>query len=586
MNGSKNWELAQLAAAVFAINPHRLGGVDVKAFPGPVRDTWIAECSALLNDTRARKVPVNVSEARLLGGLNFMATAKAGKPVMEQGLLSECHNQVLLMPMAERAERRVIAHISQALDSGTLHIQRDGFAATLPAAFGVLALNEGIDDEALNESLSERLAFQINLYDLAVSELSHTPFSPADIVAARHRLHTVSLSDTLLTQLVTAAAALGVQSSRATLFALETVRALAALNGRKQVTDDDVGDAIALTLGHRATQLPAPPQNNDTEPAPTPDMSDDNRDHTEQGEAQDQRQQTDRPPAEQLLEAAQAAIPADLLRKLSSQHNGRKNNRSVGKSGAEQLCLKRGRPCGTIAGDPRRGGKLQLIATLRAAAPWQALRNRERTDNDQRAPIDIRKQDLRLTRYRHRSESTTVFVVDASGSAAMHRLAEVKGAVELLLADCYSRRDSVALISFRGDKAELLLSPTRSLVRAKRALAGLPGGGGTPLAHAIDTATLLAEQIQRAGGTPNIVLLTDGIANIDRIGVPGRAKAREDALASARKFRARSINSILIDTSPRGQTQAHQLAQELASQYLPLPHANAHTLFDAVRVSL
>jgi magnesium chelatase subunit D len=168
----------------------------------------------------------------------------------------------------------------------------------------------------------------------------------------------------------------------------------------------------------------------------------------------------------------------------------------------------------------------------------------------------------------------------------MHRLAEVKGAVELLLADCYSRRDSVALISFRGDKAELLLSPTRSLVRAKRALAGLPGGGGTPLAHAIDTATLLAEQIQRAGGTPNIVLLTDGIANIDRIGVPGRVKAREDALVSARKFRARAINSILIDTSPRGQTQAHQLAQELASQYLPLPHANAHTLFDAVRVSL
>ena len=151
--------------------------------------------------------------------------------------------------------------------------------------------------------------------------------------------------------------------------------------------------------------------------------------------------------------------PADLLRILSHRNTQGSNKRSIGKSGAEQLSLKRGRPCGTLAGDPRRGGKLQLIATLRAAAPWQALRKRDAIGRQKKTALDIRKHDLRVTRYRQRSESTSVFVVDASGSAAMHRLAEAKGAVELLLADCYSRRDSVALISFRGTTAELLLPP-------------------------------------------------------------------------------------------------------------------------------
>jgi magnesium chelatase subunit D len=117
----------------------------------------------------------------------------------------------------------------------------------------------------------------------------------------------------------------------------------------------------------------------------------------------------------------------------------------------------------------------------------------------------VRRDDFRVQRLRERRETTTVFVVDASGSAALHRLAEAKGAIELLLAECYVRRDRVALIAFRGRPgaagAELLLPPTRSLVRAKRSLADLPGGGGTPLAHGLDAARALAEDVSRRGGT-------------------------------------------------------------------------------------
>jgi magnesium chelatase subunit D len=138
----------------------------------------------------------------------------------------------------------------------------------------------------------------------------------------------------------------------------------------------------------------------------------------------------------------------------------------------------------------------------------------------------VRKEDFHVARFRQLGQTTTVFVVDASGSLALNRLAETKGAVELLLADCYVRRDSVAVLAFRGKTAEVLLPPTRSLARAKRSLAGLPGGGGTPLANAIDAAGAMADQIRRKGETPILVLLTDAKANIARDGSPGRSRGR------------------------------------------------------------
>ena len=144
------------------------------------------------------------------------------------------------------------------------------------------------------------------------------------------------------------------------------------------------------------------------------------------------------------------------------------------------------------------------------------------------------------TRFKHRSETTTIFVVDASGSSALHRLGEAKGAVELLLADCYVRRDRVALVAFRGKAAELLLPPTRSLVRAKRCLADLPGGGGTPLASGIEAGLALADAVKRRGGTPLLVLLTDGRANVARDGQGGRTQAGEEALTGARLVRPRA----------------------------------------------
>jgi magnesium chelatase subunit D len=249
-----------------------------------------------------------------------------------------------------------------------------------------------------------------------------------------------------------------------------------------------------------------------------------------------------------------------------------------------RLSKRRGRPCGTRRSTAIAGQRLSLVETLRAAAPWQRLRQQEPGRAGRgNARIDVRREDFHIRRYQDRTETTTIMLVDASGSAALHRLAEVKGAVELLLADCYVRRDRVALVAFRGQRAELMLPPTRSLVRAKRSLAGLPGGGGTPLAAGIDMAVELAASLARRGDTPVLVLLTDGRANVSRNGSGGRAAAEADALAAARAVKLAGFATLLIDTSPRPEPQAERIAAAMGARYLPLPHADAHAVSRAAR---
>jgi magnesium chelatase subunit D len=168
----------------------------------------------------------------------------------------------------------------------------------------------------------------------------------------------------------------------------------------------------------------------------------------------------------------------------------------------------------------------------------------------------------------------------------MARLGEAKGAIELLLAEAYARRDHVALIAFRGEGAELLLPPTRSLVQTKRRLAGLPGGGGTPLAHGLQAAMELAHQARARGMTPTLALLTDGRANIALDGTANRERAGEDATRLARALRATGTPAVVIDTATRPQEALRALAGALDAPYIALPRADAHRLSTAVSAAL
>lgn len=225
-----------------------------------------------------------------------------------------------------------------------------------------------------------------------------------------------------------------------------------------------------------------------------------------------------------------------------------------------------------------------MIDTLRAAVPWQGVRKRE-VGADPNAPLIMRKDDLRVRRFEEKAARVTIFAVDASGSAAAARLAEAKGAVELMLAQAYVTRSEVALIAFRGEVAELLLPPTRSLTRARRALAELPGGGGTPLAMGLNAARELAGSVRARGRTPSVIVLTDGRANIDASGQPGRKQAGEDSEAAAKAIAREGIDALVVDISARASREGGQLADAMNARYLALPRADAKTLHAAISAS-
>ncbi len=596
------WADATLATILFAIDPAGTGGIAVHAHAGPVRDRWLSLSRSLLPPSAPfMRVPIHATDDRLLGGLDLGATLSAGSVVAMRGLLAEADGGVIVLTMAERLSSSTAARIAAAIDRGDVALERDGLARVTPTRFGVIALDEGVtEDEKPSTVLLDRLAFRLDLTGLRMADATEINFAAATVDKARQCLSAVTVGDDMIEALCAAALALGVGSLRGTLFAVQVARCHAALDGRATVVDVDAAAAARLVLGPRATQLsavePSPPSDeHSSDQADVPPPESDDPETQEQPtepdpsktDDQDQNvnEQRDQALDDLVLAAAIAAVPAGLLAALRLGRNQRGASRTSGKAGAARASKQRGRPIGAIRGEPRSGSRLSLIETLRAAAPWQPLRARERRGWE--GPrIDVRREDFRITRFKHRTETTTIFVVDASGSSALNRLAEAKGAVELLLADCYVRRDNVALIAFRGTAAELLLPPTRSLVRAKRCLAGLPGGGGTPLATAIDAAYLLAQTINRRRETPIVVFLTDGRANISRDGVGGRPKAEADALAAARQFRAADMAALLVDISPQAQPVGQRLAAEMGAQYLALPYADARLLSKAIKLSV
>ena len=366
--------------------------------------------------------------------------------------------------------------------------------------------------------------------------------------------------------LAATALALGVESARAPLFALRAARAAAALAGRETIDADDLILAVRLVLAPRATRLPAPPEaDSASDPPPPPPESD----------SSEEERATPDLPEDIILEAALATLPRDVLEQLAAGRGKRGGNRARG-AGERRKSPLHGRPLGARAGVPRGDRRLSLIDTLRAAAPWQALRAR----GD--GPVRIRRDDLRIRRFETRAETLTIFVVDASGSAAVARLAEAKGAVELLLAQAYVKRAQVALIAFRGAGAELLLPPTRSLTRARRALAELPGGGGTPLAAGLEAARTLAEAARARGRTPFLVVLTDGRGNIALDGSAVRERAEHDAEQAARAIGQAGIGAAFVDTSARPRPEGARLALAMGARYLPLPRADAAAMHRAV----
>jgi magnesium chelatase subunit D len=573
--GPESLNLPARAVALLAIDGQDLGGAVLRMGPGPEADEWLhALRHSLPADTPWRRLPASIDDDRLLGGLDMTASLAAGRPLLATGLLVEANGGVVILPMAERLGRGTAARIAAVIDRGAVQLERDGMTRTLPTRFCLLAFDEAREDETpLSPDLRDRLALQLSGRDFEDAGEPLLPLDPARVQAARERFEAVTCTAEQLQTLCGTAQALGIDSLRPAWFAVRVARANAAWTDRQTTTDDDLMLAVRLVLAPRATQLPELPpeeelEESQQEQTPPEDHADPDTEPPEETPPA-----PDTLPQELVLEAVRAALPPGLVASLTSAAARRQLRSRVARGGPPARALRRGRPIGVMRGDPRKGFRLHLPATLKTAAPWQTLR-RQAVADDRAGKLQVRADDFRVVRFKSREPMTRIFVVDASGSAAAQRLAETKGAIELLLAESYVTRDQVALIAFRGSSAELLLPPTRALARAKRELAGLPGGGGTPLAG-LHAAWELARDLERKGQHPVLILMTDGRANVCLDGSTGHEAAGEEALQAARQLRASGWDSLVVDTARRPRPKARALAEAMGARYLPLPQASS-----------
>ncbi|WP_299849972.1 magnesium chelatase subunit D [uncultured Roseovarius sp.] len=546
---------AARALAALAIDPAGLKGMSVRARSGPVRTAFESLLPRLTG--ALRRIPPTVSDVQLFGGLNIAATLAEGRPVSDPGLDQTA--AILVIPMAERIAPGVSARLGNILDMSIGH--------------ALILLDEGVEaEETVPSSLLGRLAFHTDLNSLSFIQAQFLLPAPADMDHARDRLPSLRIAPGDLSKLTLLATRFGIDNLRVPTLAARAACALAALDRAETVKDTHICEAAELVMPHHARILPEPERDNSAE------------DRTEaDSEISDAEVATSNAlPEDILVDAVAALLPPDLLT-LDARDKSPKGRTAGGGAGGRRLGNRRGRPLPARSGKPDGRNRIDPIATLRNAAPWQGIR---RTQTDETRAVIIYPSDLHIRRFEDRSDRLLIFVVDASGSAAIARLSEAKGAVEILLAQAYVKRDQVALIAFRGTGAELLLPPTRSLVQGKRLLSALPGGGGTPLATGLRAALSLTELSQDRGLSPMLALLTDGRANVSLDGAPGRITAQSDATTLAKHIRQIGIRSVLIDTATRPGTIAATLAGDLGARYLALPRVDAKGISAVVDTAL
>ncbi|MCS6846466.1 MAG: VWA domain-containing protein [Anaerolineae bacterium] len=669
-------ETAKQALLVLAVNP-ALAGVAIAATVGSGKSTLARAFAALLpEDAPFVELPVNVTEDRLLGGLDLEATLATGVRVIERGLLARAHGGVLYVDGLNLLDNSIMAHLMEAMANGAVRVEREGLSAVHPARFVLVGTYDPSDGEvprglldriglivpfapqtdahsraevvrrnqprrrgeaervsysgcmcqqeqrhmlgrarslqrAIADASSARngvRALPRDIFD-PIRECASPSTSPhlcgevmddetqmlrAMIADARTRLPQVHIQDEQVQALIQTALSLGVEGNRADVFAVQAALAKAALDGRESVDDDDLRLAVRLVLLPRATRLPDADERRETKGEET-------RGQVDRGnlEDRDESNATVEPQNERLeellLSAAEAELPKDVLNlPFGMQRRGRSGSRGAA------LNNRRGRFVRAVEGDPR-GNRIALLQTLMAAAPWQKLRMKNEELRIKKADkgtisfsilnsqFSIRPEDVRVKRFRDKAGMLYIFAVDASGSMAINRMREAKGAAIRLLQDAYVHRDQVALIAFRGQRAQVLLQPSQSVERAKRELDVLPTGGGTPLASALFTAWQLAQQARTRGiAQATLVLLTDGRANVSlgsrESGVNNapvdKAELQQEIQRLAALLRADGIRAIVIDTQANylSRGEAPKLAEWLGGRYVYLPNARAEQI--------
>ena len=606
-------DLAKQALMLLAVDSE-LGGVVIPSAVGSGKSTLARAFADILPEsTPFVELPLNVTEDRLIGGVDLEATLATGLRVVQHGVLSKAHGGVLYVDSLSLLDSSAVSHIMDAMSRSEVLVEREGLSEVHPAKFMLVGTYDPSDGE-VRMGLLDRIGIIVpftaqNDYR-ARKKIVNIVMGTRDaedtqdelnmlagfIKAAKEQLPHVSITDDQIKALIQTAISLGVEGNRVDIFTVRAALASAALAQRSDVEDEDMKQAIKLVLIPRATRMPereaesneAPPQE---ELPPPPEEEPEGEDEeapadTSDSDAEEQQKETPDMIEELMMEAVEMELPDNILNiSLAS-----KKKATTGSRG-EALNNKRGRFVRSQPGEMR-SGKVALIPTLISAAPWQETRRRDsKMAGRPKTALLITKDDVKIKRFRDKSGTLFIFMVDASGSMALNRMRQAKGAVASLLQNAYVHRDQVALISFRGKQAQVLLPPSQSVDRAKRELDVLPTGGGTPLASALYLGWETAKQARTKGVTQVMfVLITDGRGNISLQSTfdPTAEKATKEELekeveALSLSIQADGVAAIVIDTQMNylSRGEAPKLAQKLGGRYFYLPNAKAEQIVEA-----
>ena len=552
--------LIQGVLTVSGIDPS-LGSLSINSNYSTVREAFLSNLLSLLKPKRLKKIYPFQNPTDFAKSINMIDTLTFGMPKYNNDIFSSS-NIALILTNTEKMQKGLATFLRDKIKSN-----KDKF---------FIALDESEGSDVSRADLSDYLIFSINLDGTRYKDLKKVTINRKKISEARNNLATVEVNKRALDYLIASSEMFSISNMHTIFCTLKVAKAICAYKGEKRVSREDINLAISLSMIHKAKQIPEFQQEEKAKSAENERLRDNDESKANNSELNSEDKKM-------LIDALKISLPNNLIESLLSKNSQTISVTESAGSGERNNNFSAGRPIPSISRKYSSDKRIDLMGTLTRAIPWQKLRSSSVTKNRK---IIIYPQDIMIKRFEKQSERLLIFLVDASGSNAIGRLAEAKGAIEILLSDAYAKRDNVALISFSGLKADPLLLPTKSLVTAKKKLSSLPGGGATPLAKGLLEAFKMADAARSRSIKPIIILLSDGRGNMTLDGVGDRVKAIEDTTYIASLIKRNAINNIFIDTSRRKTPMADELARELNGHYFQLPMANSSSISKAVQQSI